>query len=141
MQGVLRSEVEGHLRSQISAVIRSARVSAVPLLSIGVLGAVTRPGYFWVPVTASVSDAIMVAGGPATDADLKSLVMLRAGKEQWSRATMTAALQRRISLGSLGADDGDVLSLSKAAAPLDRNFLMGALGLALQSVFLFSTLR
>lgn len=141
MRGVLRSEVESHLQAQVTAVIRNGRVTAVPLMSIGVLGAVARPGYFFVPVTASVTEAIMAAGGPSTEADPNGLVLMRGGQPRWDRATMTAAVQQQVSLAGLGADDGDVLLISKSSTPLDRGFLLGALGFVLQAVFIVSSLR
>jgi len=140
MRGVLRSEVETYLFGQISAVIRNARVSAVPLVSIGILGSVTRPGYFLVPITSSVTEAIMTAGGPSIDADPNGLVFQRGGREHWNRAVMTAAAQQQVSLGSLGADDGDVLVINKISAPLDRNFLLGALGFVFQGVLIATQL-
>ncbi len=139
MKGILRSEVESHLLAQVSAVIRNARVSAVPLVSIGILGAVTRPGYFYVPMTSSVTDAIMVAGGPTADADPNGLVYQRGGRQHWDRGTMAAVSQRQVTLASLGADDGDVLVINKNSPPLDRGFLFGSLGLVAQLFFVLST--
>ncbi|HYW32904.1 MAG TPA: SLBB domain-containing protein [Gemmatimonas sp.] len=140
MRGVLRSEVESHLLGQISAVIRNARVSAVPLVSMGILGAVTRPGYFFIPVTSSVTEAIMTAGGPLPDANPNGLVFQRGGRERWNRATMTAASQQQVTLASLGAHNGDVLLVNKNPTPIDRGFVIGALGFVLQSVLIISQL-
>lgn len=140
MRGVLRSEVESHLVGQITAVIRNARVSAVPLVSVGILGAVTRPGYFFVPVTASVTEAIMTAGGPSADADPNGLVYQRGGREHWNRATMAAASQQQVSLSSLGAEDGDVLVVKKVSAPVDRSFVLGAFAFLLQSILVVTQL-
>lgn len=141
LRGVLRSELESHLFSSVSAVIRNARVSAVSLVSIGILGAVTRPGYFYVPVTSSVTDAIMTAGGPSPDADPKGLMYLRGGRELWNRSTMAAASQKQVTLASLGADHGDVLVIDKVSPPVDRNFVIGALGFVIQSVFFITQIR
>ena len=141
MRGVLYSEVESHLRTQITAVIRSARVSAVPLVSIGVLGSVSRPGYYYVPITLPVTQVVMAAGGPLGDADPNGIVLQRSGKDRWNRATMTAAAQRQVSLASLGADDGDVLFLSKTAAPLDRTSVFNIAGFVLQGFLIVSQLR
>ena len=140
MRGVLRSEVEVYLRNQIQAVIRNARVSAVPLVSIGVLGSVTRPGYFSVPITASVTEAIMAAGGPTADADPNGLELQRGGRARWNRATMTAASQRQVSLASLGADDGDALVVGKASAPLDRTTAFSIVAFLLQGVVIVTQL-
>ena len=140
MRGVLRSEVESYLLSQVTAVIRNARVTAVPLVSIGVLGSVTRPGYFLLPITSSITEAIMASGGPSADADPNGLVFQRGGREHWNRATMSAAAQQQVSLAGLGADDGDVLVVKRISAPLDRNFLLGALGFLLQGVFIITQL-
>lgn len=140
LRGVLRSEVESHIRDQIHAVIRNARISAVPLVSIGVLGSVTRPGYFFVPVTASITEAVMAAGGPLGDADPNGLVLQRGGRERWNRATMTAAAQQQVTLASLGTVNGDALFINKVSAPLDRTFLLGVVGFVLQSALIVSQL-
>jgi hypothetical protein len=141
LRGVLRSELESYLFSTVSAVIRNARVSAVALVSIGVLGAVTRPGYFYVPFTSSITDAIMTAGGPSPEADPKGLLYTRGGRELWNRATMAAAAQKQVTLASLGASDGDVLVIDKVSAPVDRSFVIGAIGFVLQSVFIIAQIR
>jgi protein involved in polysaccharide export with SLBB domain len=141
MRGVLVSEVETHLRTQITAVIRNARVTAVPLVSIGVLGAVARPGYYFVPITAPVTQVVMIAGGPLGEADPNGIVLQRGGKDRWNRATMTAAAQRQVSLASLGVDDGDVMFISRRSAPLDRTATLGLAGFVLQSVLIVSQLR
>lgn len=141
MRGVLRSEVETHLRDQIHAVIRNARVSAVQLVSVGILGSVTRPGYFFVPITASVTETIMAAGGPSADADPNGLVFQRGGRDIWNRATMTAAAQRQVSLASLGTDDGDVLLVNKNATQIDRTSAVTIISFVLQSFVIVTQLR
>ena len=141
MRGVLRSEVETHLRDQIHAVIRNARVSAVQLVSVGVLGSVTRPGYFFVPITASVTETIMAAGGPSADADPNGLVFQRGGRDIWNRATMTAAAQRQVSLASLGTDNGDVLLVNKNATQIDRTSAITIISFVLQSFVIVTQLR
>ena len=141
MRGVLFADVDAHLRREVRAVIRNVRVTAVPLVSIGVLGSVTRPGYFLVPVSASVTEALMVAGGPLADADPNGLVLQRGGQEHWNRAIMTAASQRQVSLISLGVHDGDVLVVKRVAAPIDRTSTLSILSFVLQGVLILTQLR
>jgi hypothetical protein len=140
MRGVLRSDVEQYLRDQITAVIRNARVTAVPLVSIGVLGSVTRPGYFFVPITSSVTEAIMASGGPLVDADPNGIVFQRGGRNRWNRATMAAAQQQQVSLAALGTANGDVLLITKAPSPLDRTTALGIVGAIMQGVLIVTQL-
>jgi len=140
MGGLLWSEVESHLRDQVSPLVLNARVSAVPLVSIGVLGSVTRPGYFLVPITASIAESIMAAGGPTADADPNGIAMKHGGRDRWNRATMIAASQNQLSLASLGATNGDAFIVNKASPPFDRGFLIGVVGLLLQGVLIATAL-
>lgn len=140
MVGVLWSEVEDHLREQLRPFVRNTQVSAVPLVSIGVLGAVARPGYYLVPITAPISEAIMVAGGPTTDAAPDGIAMKHAGRDRWNRATMIAASQNQLSLASLGAANGDVLLVTRASLPMDRGFLLAVVGLMVQGVLIVTAL-
>lgn len=140
VRGVLWSEVENHLRDEIRPFLVNAQVSAVPLISIGVLGSVTRPGFFLVPITSPISEALMAAGGPTTESDPDGVFLKHSGRDRWDRATMLAATQNQLSLATLGARNGDVLVVNKSAPPFDRTFMLGVVGLVLQGVLIVTAL-
>ncbi|MEJ2503783.1 MAG: polysaccharide biosynthesis/export family protein, partial [Gemmatimonadota bacterium] len=62
--GVLRSEIEGYLQEELERYIRDPVVRARPTIRLSILGAVGNPGFYNLPSTALLSDAIMMAGGP-----------------------------------------------------------------------------
>lgn len=138
--GVLRSEIDAHLQGQLERYIRNARIEVVPLLSIGVLGAVTQPGYYLVPATATITDALMAAGGPTEEADPNGVAILRAGKERWSRTATAVAMQRQLSLLAAGAERGDVIVVRKATPPVDRAFVISLISVGVQVLFAVVTI-
>lgn len=140
LRGILRSELEQYMQDQLDRYVRNARVSATPLVSIGVLGSVMRPGFYWISATSSISEAVMVAGGPMTDADPQGMSVQHGGKDLWSRTEMVAAIQTQMSLGSLGVRAGDHLLVRKLAPPVDRNFVIGVVAILLQGVVTISAL-
>lgn len=141
VRGVLFSELEAYLQGQIDRYVRNARITAAPLMSIGVLGSVSRPGYYLLPHTATITDALMASGGPIAEADASGVRLQHGGRDRWSRNQMIAAMQSQLSLTTLGATDGDVLIVGRQAPPIDRTFLFAAAGLVLQLVLTFTVLR
>ena len=107
LQGVLRSELESHLRSEIGQFIRDPVVHARPLIRVSVLGAVARPGFYSVPADAVVSDALMAAGGPTADAKLQQLRIERSGNELWGGERLQLAVTEGKSLDDLNLRAGD----------------------------------
>jgi len=62
--GVLRSELHDRVSTEVLKYVKAQQIEVVPLTRVGVLGAVTRPGYFAFPADIPLTDAIMGAGGP-----------------------------------------------------------------------------
>jgi protein involved in polysaccharide export with SLBB domain len=107
LQGVLRSELEEHLTTQLGQYVREPRVTAIPLLRVAVFGQVVHPGYMHVPADMLLSDLLMRAGGPAATADLRK-AQLRRGNEQLIGARdVQTALADGISLDNLHLRSGD----------------------------------
>ena len=93
------------------------------------LGEVTRPGYYQVPLELTLGDALMVAGGPTPDADLTRLSVRRGRATLLPAATARDGMVRGRPLGALGIDSGDELVV---VGPRRRNWplLMQIGGLA-----------
>lgn len=70
LQGVLRSELDEKLNQHVARFIRNATVRSNVLTRIAVLGAVRSPGFYYASPDRPVSDILMLAGGPAPDANL-----------------------------------------------------------------------
>lgn len=140
LQGALLSELQVTLQGQVERFVRNAKVSIEPLRSVGILGAVTRPGYYLLPISGSATDAIMAAGGPTAEADPNGIIVRRGGKVRWTRTDMTAATQRQLSLASLGVETGDLITVDRLSPPIDRGFVLTVAGFALQAVFAVTTI-
>lgn len=107
LSGVLRAELQDHLRSAVGRYIRDPVVQTTALLRVAVLGEVSQPGYYSLPADALISDAIMVAGGPTQRADLDR-TRVRRGREEFLRQKQTkAALSEGRTLDQLGLRAGD----------------------------------
>ncbi len=78
--GVLRSELQAHLTRRLAQNLRDPEVRARAFVRLSIQGAVARPGYYAVPAEALLSDALMAAGGPQQEANLKQLRIERAGQ-------------------------------------------------------------
>lgn len=77
LAGVLRSELEDHLRTAIAQVIRSPQVSATSFIRIAVLGGVVRPGFYQAPAETPIDQVLMLAGGLAPDARIEKSTVRR----------------------------------------------------------------
>lgn len=70
LQGVLRSELDERLNQHVARYIRNASVRSNVLTRVAVLGAVRAPGFYYASPDRPVSDIVMLAGGPAPEANL-----------------------------------------------------------------------
>jgi protein involved in polysaccharide export with SLBB domain len=107
LKGVLRSELDGYLTKQIGQYIRNPDVDATSLIRVAVLGGVTRPGFYNLPAEMLVSDAVMSAGGPVANADVRKTVVRRGQVEVVSRKRVQDAYARGVSLDQLNLHGGD----------------------------------
>jgi len=87
--GVLYSELESHMTTELGKYLRDPRVRAVATKRIAVLGAVGQPGFLAVPGSMVVADLVTLAGGPSGAAQLDKAEFRRLGD-------------------SLGFDDGPI---------------------------------
>lgn len=107
LNGVLRSELEGYLRDQIAKYIVDPTVHARSLIRIAVFGDVAKPGFYTIPSDMILSDALMVAGGPAGNADLDKLRIERGDRRIWDGERMQEALRNGRTLDQLSLRAGD----------------------------------
>ncbi len=119
LDGVLRSELQGHLTREIGRYIRNPVVAAHSLVRIAVLGEVLRPGYFAVAPDLLVSDVIMVAGGPSGIANLQHVSIRRDNAELLPKEDVQHAVALGYTLDQLGVRAGDELVIGRRS---DRSF-------------------
>jgi hypothetical protein len=121
--GVLRSEIRAHLRDAFSRFITDPVVQASGLLRVSVLGSVGNPGFYTMPAETVLGQAIMVAGGPAGNANLDQ-VRIRRGPEQiMDGPTTRVALQQGLTLDQLNLQAGDQIDVPQ------RRGIMGILAI------------
>ena len=141
LAGVLRSELELRLRTELAEVVpRNLTVTARPLMRLAVLGSVTRPGYLSVPSETTVDALLMLAGGPLPTAAITEMNISRADTVLLKAAATRSALTQGLTLGQLDLTDGDALFV-----PLkerwDRAAVLQMVGLAVTLLTTFTLLQ
>src|SRR5439155_14869154 len=63
LAGVSRNDLEAHLTRELGRYIKDPVVQARALIRVSVVGEVSRPGFYAVPVDLVLPDALMLAGG------------------------------------------------------------------------------
>lgn len=75
--GVLRAELDERVSAHVARYLRNVSVRTNPLTRVAILGAVRMPGFYYVSPDRPLSDLVMIAGGPAPDADLDQFEIRR----------------------------------------------------------------
>lgn len=109
--GVLRSELRDHLRQEIGRYIREPRVQAESLIRLSVQGMVASPGFYILPANVLLSEALMQAGGPVREADLKRLRVERSGQVLWEGEPLQEMMVEGRTLDQLNLRAGDQIVL------------------------------
>lgn len=140
LAGIQRSAVQPYLARQIGAYVKNAEVRAIPLVRVGVLGEVGRPGYYFVPAEALLSDVVMVAGGPTGTADLNRTVVKRGNRDVRGSKEVSRALTSGQTIAQLGVTGGDqVVVGAKRGNALAR--VVAYAGTAASLAYLYVLLR
>lgn len=113
LAGVLRSELEEHLRTAISQVIRSPQVSATSYIRIAVLGGVVRPGFYQAPAETPIDQVLMLAGGLAPDARIEKSTVRRENAVVADAIDTRRLLAAGASLDQANLRAGDELLIGK----------------------------
>ena len=107
LRGVLRSEIETHLTEELGRFIRDPTVRAKGLMRVSVQGAVGAPGFYVIPADMLVGETLMVAGGPAANANLNELRVERGGERVLGGQELQEAMQQGLTLDQLNLQAGD----------------------------------
>lgn len=109
LRGILRSEAQDYLTTQLRNYVRDPSVRVQALIRMSILGAVAKQGFYQVPADLLVSDAMMLAGGPLGSADPRQTFVRRAGNEILSKEEVQAAIIGGRTLDQLNLRAGDEL--------------------------------
>ena len=107
MQGVLRSELESHLRASLAKFLREPVVQARSLIRLSLAGQVLKPGYYVMPSDMVLSEALMIGGGPGPNGKVAKLKILRGGEPIWEGDALQVALAEGRTLDQLNLRAGD----------------------------------
>lgn len=107
LDGVLRSELESHLTEVLSQYLREPRVQARALIRIAVLGSVGNPGFYTLPASALLEEALMTAGGPGGNADIDNVRIRRGEEVIWEGEPLQQAMIDGRTLDQLSLQAGD----------------------------------
>ena len=131
--GVLRSELKERVSAEVLKYVKAQRIEVTPLMRVGVLGAVARPGYFAFPSDILLTDAIMGAGGPTGGAAVERSIVRRRNQQYRSAAETSKAIASGLTLDQFGLSAGDEVVVGERSG-LGAGSIVGLAG-ALASVF------
>lgn len=113
LTGVLRSELDERLNQHVARFIRNATVRSSVLTRIAVLGSVMSPGYYYASPDRPVSDIVMLAGGPAPDANIGRFELKRGSRTLVDFGKSEALLESGRTLEQLDVQSGDEFRIQK----------------------------
>src|SRR5216117_2227690 len=95
----------------LRGVLKSETLHARPLIRVSVQGDVQRPGFYFIPPDAPLSDALMAAGGTLRDAKVKDLRVERNGTTILKGRALQEAMAAGRTLETVNLQDGDQLTV------------------------------
>lgn len=107
LDGVLRSELQTHLTDVLAEYLREPDVRAHALIRIAVLGSVGSPGFYTLPASALLEQALMAAGGPAGSANIEEVRIRRGERVVWEGELLQRAMVEGRTLDQLSLRAGD----------------------------------
>lgn len=141
LAGVLHSELQEYLTKQLSQYLKNPTVQVTPLVQIAVVGNVGHPGFFWVPADLTLTDAIMLAGGPTQTSDLNGTKIKRDNKDRLTDKQVQQAFASGATLDQLDMRAGDQISVPEAGKKDWVRILQVTAALAAVTVALISISR
>ena len=111
MRGVLRSEAQDYLTTQISRFLKDPQVKVRPLIRLTVLGGIKNPGFYQLDADQLVSDALMTAGGIGNGTDFKSSKVRRGDIDIIDGETFAKAITDGRTLDQLNLRAGDEIEV------------------------------
>jgi polysaccharide export outer membrane protein len=111
--GVLRSEVENHLRTFVRRFLREPVVRARTFVRVAVAGEVENPGFYVVPTDLVLTDAIGLAGGVTPEGELTALSIRRNDEVLWDPASLNDAVLEGRTVDQLDVRSGDQIVVGR----------------------------
>ncbi|SRR2546425_6192238 len=125
LAGVQRGDIEAHLTRALGRYINDPVVQARALIRVSVVGEVSRPGFYAVPIDLVLADALMLAGGATKDARVDRLQILRGNASVWNGNALQTAIARGATLDELGMRAGDRIQVPAQRDPESKWRIVG----------------
>ena len=125
LAGVPRNELQAHMTRELGKYLKDPVVEARALIRVSVLGEVTRPGYYAVPVDLVLADALMLAGGATQSARVERLSIMRGDASLWSGNRLQQEIARGATLDELGMRAGDRIQVPGRRDPESKWRILG----------------
>jgi protein involved in polysaccharide export with SLBB domain len=113
LQGVLRSELAQYLTTQLERYIKRPEIQTTSLVRVAVMGAVNKPGFYQLPADIALADAIMIAGGPNTNADVDRTTVKRGNDLVYSSVMLGQEVAKGATLDQLNIRPGDEIRIGE----------------------------
>ena len=119
LRGVLRSELETYLTTQIATRIRNPEVHARALISVAVSGGVQKPGFYAVPPDALVTAVITAAGGGSKEGKVTNVRIVHDGNTVWKGKALQRAIAEGRTLDDLQVQPGDEIAVGQRSSVVE----------------------
>ncbi|MBK6493933.1 MAG: polysaccharide biosynthesis/export family protein [Gemmatimonadetes bacterium] len=127
--GLLRSELQDYLTTQLKKLVRDPTVRVVPTIRISVFGAVGKPGFVTPPATTLLSDVIQqFAGGPSNNVRWEKSKIMRGDKVVVDGPEFRDAVNTATTIDQLNLQAGDVIDVATKPAGGTLTRVIGAVG-------------
>ncbi|HKV75078.1 MAG TPA: polysaccharide biosynthesis/export family protein, partial [Gemmatimonadales bacterium] len=113
LAGVLRSELEDHLRETISRYVRQLDLKAESLVRLSILGQIGRPGVYNVSSAALLGDVFSAGGGLTPTSDVGRSLVNRGGVVFLTSKRLEAAITEGRTIDQLNLHSGDELLVAE----------------------------
>lgn len=134
LAGVRRTDLELYLGKELSRYIKDPVVQARALIRVSVVGEVTRPGFYAVPVDLVLPDALMLAGGATQSARVDHLRIMRGEAALWDGTRLQDAIAHGSTLDQLGVRAGDRIQVPGQRDPESKWRIAGMVVTTLATV-------
>lgn len=114
LEGVLRSESDSVIAGFLAKYLRNPEVTVTPLMRIGILGGVVRPGYYDVPAQTILSDVVMIGGGLSPVGSMKRTTVNRGNEEVLGTKAVSVGISNGSTLDLLNLQSGDNVNVGVA---------------------------
>jgi hypothetical protein len=113
LQGVLRSELQDYLTTQLTRYIKRPDVQTTSLVRVAVMGSVAKPGFYQLPADIALAAAIMIAGGPTATADVDRTQVKRGEDVIYSSQLLGQEVAKGATLDQLNIRPGDQILIGE----------------------------